>query len=238
MSAPELCALLSTRYNCEKRPFYVGSTSNIAQRQKQHSNPFNACELVSVFETTSVKRCREMETYLIHCLTIDSKRPVNECPYSVGLKENARQYYVYLLFPVADTVHKDNEQIAEHAHEAGSDALSHMGRIDIGSVPVVPPMESAAPEGELEVTGHTIETKVPNSSGWVLVFKRRLSGKGKGKYYITFRPPPGYNCVRYRSYKELVDDPAVKAADIERMHVHDRTVRIMISRRHQGEERN
>jgi len=50
-----------------------------------------------------------METYLIHCLKINSKSPVNECPYSVGLKENARQYYVYLLFPYAN--HNCNEEM-------------------------------------------------------------------------------------------------------------------------------
>ena len=59
-----------------------------------------------------------METYLIHCLKINANRPVNECPYSVGLKENARQYYVYLLFPNASagTAHDCN------AHKACASA--------------------------------------------------------------------------------------------------------------------
>ena len=124
MNPPELCDLLSARYSTEKRQFYVGSTTNIAQRRKQHSNPFNSCELVTVFETTSVEKCREMETYLIHCLQINSNRPVNECPYSVGLKENARQYYVYLLFPDVSTgtVYSYNTQMTgSNADERAAD---------------------------------------------------------------------------------------------------------------------
>ena len=45
MSPQELCDLLSARYSSDQRPFYVGSTTNVAQRQEQHSNPFNSCEL-------------------------------------------------------------------------------------------------------------------------------------------------------------------------------------------------
>lgn len=99
VSCVELSNAVSKAFSGLERKFYVGATCDPDKRLKEHSNPFGTPHMTVVYETKDLSECRSYETFLIHYLTIDGTNPVNDKSSSVGLRDNFRCYYVYILVP-------------------------------------------------------------------------------------------------------------------------------------------
>ena len=89
---------LTKYFKDETRPFYIGSTHDTNQRQKQHGGVFDSNEMVVIYKSENRDRCISVECTLINALEINGKFAVNKEKRSKLPSKNAKSYSVYILF--------------------------------------------------------------------------------------------------------------------------------------------